>query len=69
MWAAYARCDLPHTSAATPFRSNSSLLVLDISNTGAGISGIISVCTALGETNSTLQSLDLGRPQIKGNQV
>ena len=66
----YAQCDLPLTPLPPlPFRSNSSLLVLDISNTGAGISGIISVCTALGETNSTLQSLDLGRPQIKGNQV
>ena len=66
---------LPHLSyplpplLPSPLRTNSSLLLLDISNTGAGISGIISVCTALGEVNSTLQSLDLGRPQIKGNQV
>mmetsp|Transcript_5148 Transcript_5148/g.11205 ORF Transcript_5148/g.11205 Transcript_5148/m.11205 type:complete len:387 (-) Transcript_5148:369-1529(-) len=49
-------------------RSNSSLAALDLCNTGAGIQGIISVCTALGEANQTLSSLDLGSPTLKGPQ-
>jgi Ran GTPase-activating protein (RanGAP) involved in mRNA processing and transport len=49
-------------------RSNSSLSVLDMSNTSAGISGIISVSAALSEVNTSLQSLDLGRPMLKGCQ-
>ncbi|KAG1671609.1 hypothetical protein FOA52_006840 [Chlamydomonas sp. UWO 241] len=56
---------------------NTSLVALDLCNTQTGIPGIIAVCTALGDGgsdgeggsgNSTLESLDLGRPLLPGQQ-
>lgn len=61
------------SSLGSMLRKNTSLLTLDINGTGAGIKGLISICTALGasdepDANKTLLSLDIGNPLLRTPQ-
>ncbi|KAJ9505332.1 hypothetical protein QJQ45_026712 [Haematococcus lacustris] len=57
---------------ADMLRVNTSLRALDLNNVGAGVKGLVSVCSALtpdavepqGQANTSLEVLDLGQPVI-----
>ena len=50
-------------------RSNKSLKLLDLYDCGLGIKGIIAVCSAVAESESSaLESLDIGRPLLSSPQ-
>jgi Ran GTPase-activating protein (RanGAP) involved in mRNA processing and transport len=56
-------------SLAQCLQSNTSLTSLDLYDCGLGIKGIISICHALSESQSSaLTSLDLGRPLLSSPQ-
>ena len=51
-----------------PCRINATLQVLDVCKTEMGIKGVIALCTALVDVNTTLQVFDMGHPLIHMEQ-